>query len=1269
MRECLLSACKMVKRTIQMEEDEVTRCFDESGFFKKLGYKRFGVDIRTQRPLPTGKRPDYFCNDAYGNVIFVVEFKKPSAKPPEMSEKRYLKQFLPQLWERYVKPLKARYGALTDGVGFLLYERVGEARSRVMEIGDLEHITNEDAQIIYRCLRKPEYKITSFGEVKKYFEAVEAVSLTVDAVREDLLSTFRLKPDSISGSLVKSLVILFNKLHSESKFLRGAYGFWRRALAKKPEKIPDSWSPFLKEDEDIFKFMFCLETSHALVARLMLAKACEDSQLLGISISGYIKEKIHHLREQIPVLSYPIVLMKLFKEMRDWLVESIFEEDIFSWWTDAYTPLKDKTSAELLMERIDLSLEAFSEAIAEAILTLYRFDFSEVAGDPLGDLYQQYFDKETRKALGEFYTPVEVVDYILDAVGYKQNIIYSRLLDPACGSGTFLVEALRRYLKDANRWLAKEKGWSYVLKQLCNNPYIVGLDVHPFACLMAQIRFMIELLPYYKRALEEDRSVIFALKRLPIFRTDSLIVETVPVGAERRVDVKTASVSELVEGDVEFMAALPVRVNGEESVNVSVKIPSWRRIVRTPKLFILNLEEYFCAIQALFDAVKEQVRVGGEEVPAKSLGGHLSEYLKEKKDFTLLASFFKLYADRILKTVKALESDFGDGRLIKSIEDVMLASILKNWVKYDFVVANPPYVRKERIAPEYKEAILKPCYSEVYHGDNDLCVYFITRSINWLGENRKFGYIVSGKFTKTRYGKYVRAFIPKNTKILQLADLRGSNVFREATNDPIILILEKTREPYKGAFDVVRALKDVEGAPEERIKQMIQHIGSHVGEDYLSEYIWCYKASQKALLKEVYQEKTREQKWYTDVWKLNPNKVNQICEKIERNSDRLLKEICAVYFAIKKEAKEHVIDKDEIIKRNLEKIFLKPALEGEDVRRYRINYRNKYLFFPYIKIRGEYKLIDESELEKKCPNLYKYMSQFKEKLANIYDLRIAGLPWYALRPCSYYHIFENNKIIVPDISERNNFAYDEEGYYCLHTLYIIVPKQEWKKYTKYLLGLSNSTLLEFYFKNIAAYLGKKGFRFQKQYLDKLPIKLPQTSEKKKNVRQIVQLVDRILEKAKLEQKIEAFPDSYIEKYRREGGEFIKVVYIAKREHKVLKPYVQLTHDGAYRVYLSSDEWLHQDFDNKIGAEYAAAALSRRGAKKDERIELLAPKDERIIQNIFKDYEKDHEELAKETIENLEKKIDDLVYQRYQITPNERETIENFLSITAGIAGI
>ena len=68
------------------------------------------------------------------------------------------------------------------------------------------------------------------------------------------------------------------------------------------------------------------------------------------------------------------------------------------------------------------------------MLSLVRFDFSQLEGDLLGELYQSYFDPETRKALGEFYTPPEVVEFILDEGGYHGE---GRLLDPATGSGTF----------------------------------------------------------------------------------------------------------------------------------------------------------------------------------------------------------------------------------------------------------------------------------------------------------------------------------------------------------------------------------------------------------------------------------------------------------------------------------------------------------------------------------------------------------------------------------------------------------------------------------------------------------------------------------------------------------------------------------------------------------------------------------------------------------------------------------------------------------------
>ncbi|MGB9693344.1 MAG: Eco57I restriction-modification methylase domain-containing protein, partial [Fervidobacterium sp.] len=581
----------------------------------------------------------------------------------------------------------------------------------------------------YRVLRKPEYDITLHSRVQEYFEKVEKLSLKTELAKENFFETFKLGVDSIFGKLVIDLMRLFDWVYPRSKFLNGAYGFWRRSFAREPEKIPDSWRPFLKGDGDVFKFMFCLESAHALLARLILAKACEDLKFPGIGISNFVVQKIHQFRGQIPVVGYPIVLLRLLKEMKDQLVYSIFEEDIFSWWSDAFVSLSEKSSGELLQEKVDDELESFSETIARLLFILYKYDFSEVAGDPLGDLYQQYFDKETRKALGEFYTPVEVVNYILDAVEYKY-VRHKRLLDPACGSGTFLVEALKRYLKEMEP-VAKEKGWAFVLRELCNSPRIVGFDIHPFACLIAQVRFMLELMPYYKKAIEEEKIMVqTSLQRLPIFRTDSLLIELEPSENQRSPRLL------VTEENLQFMVSLPIKVNSEEAVAAKVMIPTWQRTSVGTRYNLFNLDEYFCVTQAIFDEVKAMVKIDATEVPIKGLAAHIRKYLSNK-DFDVIAEFFKLYADHILSEIKRLQKEFEDGRLVKSIEDAVLSALLKNYVKYDFVVGNPPYVRVQKLPKEVRNYYHNKYASA--RGKFDIYLLFIERGIMWLEKAGRLG--------------------------------------------------------------------------------------------------------------------------------------------------------------------------------------------------------------------------------------------------------------------------------------------------------------------------------------------------------------------------------------------------------------------------------------------------------------------------------------------------------------------------------------------------
>ena len=414
--------------------------------------------------------------------------------------------------------------------------------------------------------------------------------------------------------------------------------------------------------------------------------------------------------------------------MKQKLVKSVFEGDIFYWWEDSYRELKSGTA--LYSPRYEKQKGRFGEALADIILALYKFDFSEIVGDPLGTLYQRYFDKETRKALGEFYTPIEVVKYILDAVGYEgQGIIHKRLLDPACGSGTFLVEALRRYLKASER-IADEEGWSRILKRLCNEYCIAGFDIHPFATFMAQMQFMLVLIPAYKKAMEEDPH--FVLNRLPIFRTDSLVDET--KGESRKVTIE-----ESARGIRHILIDTGLPVDGG---NLKIKMPYFKDVISKTGLY--DVRDYFAALQAVFDTVKESARDEKYEVDKEELERNFKRYL-EDKEWNRLVSFFTPYAKHFLEKFKELKATFGDGKLIKSFEDIMLAAILKNYVKYDFVVGNRPYVRIQTLPPESREK-----YRDVYEtttGNYDIYIPFLERGIKWLDVGGHLGYINPVSYT------------------------------------------------------------------------------------------------------------------------------------------------------------------------------------------------------------------------------------------------------------------------------------------------------------------------------------------------------------------------------------------------------------------------------------------------------------------------------------------------------------------------------------------
>jgi hypothetical protein len=146
--------------------------------------------------------------------------------------------------------------------------------------------------------------------------------------------------------------------------------------------------------------------------------------------------------------------------------------------------------------------------VASLARRLARFDWSNVEHDVLKALYESIIDPDTRKQLGEYYTP----DWLAEGIAREtvENPLDQRFRDPACGSGTFLFWAARRYL-DA----AKEKSMSNEEAIAGLVAHVAGIDLHPVAVALARVTYLLAIGP---ERLQDERPAF----SVPVYLGDSV---------------------------------------------------------------------------------------------------------------------------------------------------------------------------------------------------------------------------------------------------------------------------------------------------------------------------------------------------------------------------------------------------------------------------------------------------------------------------------------------------------------------------------------------------------------------------------------------------------------------------------------------------------------------------------------------------------------------------------------------------------------------------
>ncbi len=1087
-----------------------------------LGYS--GTDYRYEKG-----RTDITIFDENNFAIIKIETKKPKEDigKPEHEEQAF----------KYEEET-TRFIGLTNFLQFKLWEikktgnelRINLDFSKITEQKKpAEQLSGEEkAQILFLNNLTKE-ALFNPSKYEKFDETYARIDITKETgfrkllerlnfIANDLLLGYTLRAFGEYKEGYGKYLAEFSKAEHESKNNKGNHEL-NHSIAKYKQKLEEKYKKYVtfsgyelwkqysgKENvpDDEIKEIFCKETIYVLLNKLIFIRICEDKGLLPKNISN---GGIEILRQRT------IHKDTAYKEILDWsfniahgLYSHFYETGILDWFRTGDGELNG------LLNRV--------------LWILNQFDFTHVDRDILGNLYEKYLPSGERKKLGEFYTPTEVIDYILTSVGYtySYDIETKDLLDPACGSGGFLVRATRRltsrYLmkfgKTDKKELRDPKNWKEIVSRLSSDEakiildaiqeHVYGLDINPFACHIAEMNLLFQIIDLYQKVREKHPD--YKLKRFRIYRTDSL------------------------------------------------EKPTQKQII----------------------------------------------------DYTYTA-FLE-------------EQDEIDG-----IKDK----------KFDFVVGNPPYVRVQALDYKIREQYKKD-YKSAYK-QFDLYVLFIDRGIHWLKENGTLGFITSNKFIKREYGKEIRKIISTEGQLTQLIDLTAIKVFKDATNDPVIIIFSNSATPKELKYAEVLGYRD----------DILNHVLYNGNQnDYSDAFVKIIRTSSKSLV--------------DCGWKIVDRKEQNLINKITRSCTTLKNLKVGIHEGLVTGADNiFIVDEKTINNLKLERDLLRPVLKGKEIRRFSINYSGKSLIFPYRLEDRKINLLTESELQN-FHNIYRYLLSYKKELSDRYCVKVKKYVWYSYHDVANPAWFNTIKIVTPDISDSNNFSIDTGTkyfdrncfYYLTHTCYCMNFTDKDLKIHLLFLGILNSKLIEFIFRGISVKLGAKGYRYITQYMERLPIKLPETPEEKKIADQIIKKVDEILE---LHKSGVVDIDAVLE-----GEETEKLCNLSKVTFGISDnaKFEKIKTDGS-KIYINPEDFI--EIKDKKLLDFIAVYLNSNSEKlakakdvKNMILNIPIPKSDEVLKEMIKKGSFDQSEL-KGKIDKLEGEINDLVYEIYGITKEERNIVE------------
>ena len=704
------------------------------------------------------------------------------------------------------------------------------------------------------------------------------------------------------------------------------------------------------------------------------------------------------------------------------------------------------------------------------ILSRYKFTVEEntpleeeIALDPelLGKVFENLlasYNKDTRttarKALGAFYTPREIVSYMVDDAlksylgtqvprckGALEDLFSNKatlkelkpdtrdaliaaigrvkILDPACGSGAFpmgalhrLVDLLQKLDRDNDKWreiqrqramaeteeafkFGERESREHRLKEI-NDTFefnssdygrklyliensIYGVDIQPIATQIAKLRFFIALIV---EQTVNPNAPNFGVLPLPNLETRIVAADTlIPIEKSER-DLFSTEIDRL---RTELTAIRHQHFNARSP---AVK-RKWREADAVKR-------------KEIADYLDREHTIPPES--ARKLAAW------DPYDQNTFAPFFDSEwmfglpvgkARRSTASTATLSGKFAFINDVPGQKEFLDPTTEPIDTGFDIVIGNPPYLRIQNIEDSVA-SILKSEYSAAV-GKFDVYVVFIENAFRFIRESGVICFIHPHRFLTADYGRGIKAFLDK-VRGLRSAILFGvDQVFNAATTYTGVFCYSMGNESFR-----FKHAKTIEFEKLSFIERRYSESGSH----------WTLSTESNSSADLV--EKLRNQTF----------RLSDICQGIYQGVITVGDDIFVLQGGIKgkrfigwsEATQDHV---------EIEAGIVKPLLKGENIRRYEPVKSELFILYPHFKdANGKTRPFEEKELRTRFPKAFEYLINFKTHLrAKKIQYKTNPEFWFALHRSREMSLFEQTKLLTPQLQNRPCFTIDRNGWF------------------------------------------------------------------------------------------------------------------------------------------------------------------------------------------------------------------------------------------------